>query len=100
MTADGSDLVKLPQCYSLEDFSLRPTTSIGDVRRGSDTEKALSAQVEDLQDELEERDLKIKKLTELVEFLSTEVKIYTHSLEQQVETQRIEIASLKQNVAN
>lgn len=96
-------VVKQPLCPSSLDASstaqkIKESPS-QKMKWNKEREIALAARVEDLQDDLEERDLEIKKLTQLVEFLSMEVKIYTRSLEQQVEDQRLEILSLKQHAS-
>lgn len=60
----------------------------------SKREIELSEQVTQLQDEVEEKDAKIRNLTELVSFLSAEVKVYTKTLEEQLHSQQLLIESL------
>lgn len=61
-------------------------------------EDVLIARVETLELDLEEREAKVDRLTSLVKFLSAEVRIYTQCLEEQVERQGLEIASLKRRL--
>ncbi|CCG84171.1 protein of unknown function [Taphrina deformans PYCC 5710] len=61
----------------------------------TDREEELNTKIEAMSYEIEEKDQKIAQLTSLVKFLSAEVKIYTQSLEQQVEAQQSTIAALE-----
>ncbi|ORY80049.1 hypothetical protein BCR37DRAFT_394105 [Protomyces lactucae-debilis] len=100
VTADGAKLGSKLNSLSVQSDSAVELKSMN--KRNRDLLKQmtiLEQQLGTLQDNLEDRDTRIVQLTRLVQFLATEVNVYTSTLEDEVEQQRAKIQQLEKMAA-